>query len=250
MLAKDIDEVIDLLSQIIDEERDNNSPNGYFPALYRKVTIEVKEKIAEGYFEDGPRMEKLDVVFANRYLEAYYAFKNGEPLTMSWKLAFQAGLKGKPIVLQHLFLGMSAHINLDLGIAAAQVSRQADIEALKNDFNKINEILSSLVNEVQAQLSRILPLLKLVDKMAGRWDEALADFSMDIARKGAWQVAQDLSEIGKEDLQAHYIDTQDFRVHKFGNRIYKPGFWLSILLTIIRWLERGDVSKRIDWLRT
>jgi hypothetical protein len=37
----------------------------------------VKRGIAEGFFDDGPRMETLGVVFANRYLAAYEAWQAG-----------------------------------------------------------------------------------------------------------------------------------------------------------------------------
>ena len=65
-----IDEVISALEIIITDSEQNNDPAGYFAALYKKVAIRVKEGIASGYFDDGPRMEQLDVVFAKRYLHA------------------------------------------------------------------------------------------------------------------------------------------------------------------------------------
>ena len=95
---------------------------GYFPALYRKVTVEVKRGIEERVFDDGPRMERLDVVFAKRYLDAFDAYMEGGAPTRAWVLAFETTGQWWPIVLQHLLLGMNAHINLDLGIAAARVS--------------------------------------------------------------------------------------------------------------------------------
>ena len=73
-----IDEVIEQLEAIIQAAISNNDPKGYFAALYQQVTIQVKKGITDGLFEDGPRMEQLDVVFANRYLEAYYAYISGE----------------------------------------------------------------------------------------------------------------------------------------------------------------------------
>ena len=45
---------------------------GYFATLYRKVTIQVKKGIADNFFDDGPRMERLDVILANRYTQACY----------------------------------------------------------------------------------------------------------------------------------------------------------------------------------
>jgi len=139
-----IDEVIRELDAIIAKTQQNDNPLGYFAALYRKVTIKVKEGIEAHYFEDGSRMEQLDVVFASRYINAYHAQEKEEPVTKSWKLAFEKGKKYWPTALQHLLVGMNAHINLDLGIAAAEISNGHDIKQLKGDFDKINTILSEL----------------------------------------------------------------------------------------------------------
>ena len=71
MPAETIDQVIEQLDDIIDWSIIRSSRLGYFAALYRKVTIKVKDGIRDGYFEDAERMERLDVIFANRYLEAF-----------------------------------------------------------------------------------------------------------------------------------------------------------------------------------
>lgn len=47
-----------------------NNRAGYFAALYRRMTAAVKKGIATNAFEDGERMEKLDIIFAKRYIEA------------------------------------------------------------------------------------------------------------------------------------------------------------------------------------
>ena len=47
-------------------------------------------------------------------------------------------------------IGMNAHINLDLGIAAATVApTPAELEALHADFNRINDVLARLVRIVE-----------------------------------------------------------------------------------------------------
>jgi len=53
-LARTIDEVIVHLDDIIARSIREQSRLGYFAALYRKVTVKVKEGIAQGRFEDGP----------------------------------------------------------------------------------------------------------------------------------------------------------------------------------------------------
>src|SRR5262245_7464543 len=136
-----IDEVVDRLTSIIRWASDNNSRLGYFPALYRKVTIAVRDGIRRGVYDDAQRMERFDVAFANRYLDAFAAFRSGASLSSSWRLAFDSAADFWPIVLQHLLLGMNAHINLDLGIAAAATMRGHDLESIHADFDRINIVL-------------------------------------------------------------------------------------------------------------
>src|SRR6187549_599282 len=140
-----IAEIIERLTAITTWARQTNSRLGFFPALYRTVTIEVQRGIKEGRFQDPVRMERLDVIFARRYLDAFDAHQRGEPVTRSWRLAFDATGRWRPIILQHLLLGMNAHINLDLGIAAATVAPGASLAALRHDFNEINDILQGLM---------------------------------------------------------------------------------------------------------
>ena len=131
MAAENIDQVIDRLDEIIVVARAEENRLGYFPALYRNVTIQVKTGIEEGFFEDGARMERLDVVFANCYLDALAQYRQGMPTTDSWAVAFAASQQWWPIVLQHFMVGMNSHINLDLGIASAQTAPGEELPGLK-----------------------------------------------------------------------------------------------------------------------
>src|SRR5438105_8150490 len=76
--ARTIDEVIEQLNDIINRTRQEQSRLGFFAALYRVVTIKVKEGISAVRFDDGARMEQLDVTFANRYLDALQRFRRKE----------------------------------------------------------------------------------------------------------------------------------------------------------------------------
>lgn len=239
-----IDEVILTLTDIISDAEKNHDPMGYFAALYQKVTIKVKEGIASGFFDDGNRMEKLDVVFAKRFLDAYFAFRKNEPVTNSWEQTFNLARNPELIVLQHLLLGMNAHINLDLGIAAAEVSKGKNLNDLEPDFNRINEILSSLVHEVQNDLSALWPILKYILKWTGKVDDYLVDFSMKLARDGAWKFAGQLYAV-PENEKGNTINKRDQKVAAKTGIITKPGLIATLVLRIIRMTERGTVSEKI-----
>lgn len=248
MHIQTIDQVIIALDQIILESIDKKSCAGYFAALYRKVTIKVKEGIEQNFFEDGHRMERLDVIFATRYLDAYEAHKNEDVVSHSWRVAFDLAPHYWPIVLQHLLIGMNAHINLDLGIAAAEIAEGKDISDLQNDFNKINEILSSLVHEVDHDLAEIWPTFRIIVKGLGKVDDYLVNFSMKLARDGAWKFAKELSATPKM-LITEMIDTRDKKVSQKASLVTSPGFFISIIFKWIRLGEQGSIEKKIESLR-
>jgi hypothetical protein len=192
-------------------------------------------------------MEKLDVVFAKRYIDAYYAWQKGEAVTKSWQKAFEISNNYWPIVLQHLLVGMNAHINLDLGIAAAEVSKNKNIDDLENDFNRINEILSSLVNDVQNNLAEIWPTLKKILQKTNKADDFLVDFSMKLARDGAWKSAKKLS-VTSENQVDKLLEERDIKVAEKAVLITNPGFVPNLIFKIIRLGEKGTVTSKIKQL--
>ena len=131
--------------------------------------------------------------------------------------AFQLSKKNCPIVLQHLLIGMNAHINLDLGIAAAKVMEGKDIQNLKDDFDKINDILSSLVSNVEQDLSEIWPTLKKILQCTVHIDDFLIDFSMQLV-DGRSQKYFSYSQRTSSDL-IH----PEIKVLQIGRLVSRPG---------------------------
>ena len=244
MIANTIDEVIQHLDEIILTSKEDQSTLGYFAALYRKVTVSVRDRLDTGYFKDDERMEKLDVVFANRYLQAYSDYMEDNPVTKSWEVTFSESKNNWLIVLQHLLLGMNAHINLDLGIAAAEISKGSNIEDLHTDFNKINELLAGLVDEVQRDLAEIWPTLFIILKLVKKVDDFLVNFSMNLARDGAWKFATELAAAGSIEWTP-LISERDHKIGDLANMITNQGFLVGMLFKIIRWGEKGTIADRI-----
>lgn len=247
MLAQNIEEVIRLLDDRIARARAAASPMGYFPALYRKVTVRVRDGIRAGEFEDNPRMERLDVVFANRYLDALDALDAGRRPTGVWDLAFTAARSWRPIVLQHLLVGMNAHINLDLGIAAAETAPGQSLPGLKCDFEHINTILASLTGGVKKDLTDIWPALGFFDEALGTAEDVIANFSMEKARDSAWALAEQLASTPAAG-RAAVIRARDEEATKFGRFLLDPGWMVRFPALIVRVTERGSVPRKIDLL--
>ena len=110
-----IDDVIAAIQNIIDWSIANQSRLGYFAALYRRITIAIKQAIAENAFQNGPRMERLDVIFASRYfaaLNGYFHPQAYPPPSHCWRVAFDGVTHPEPIIVQHMLAGVNAHIDL------------------------------------------------------------------------------------------------------------------------------------------
>ncbi len=247
MTAENIDQVINQLDDIIATTRREKSRAGYFAALYRKVTVKVKEGIAAGRFEDGPRLEKLDVIFANRYLNAWEQFRQGQPPSQCWQYSFETAANGQALILQHLVLGMSAHINLDLSIAAAQACPGGQHPALKRDFEEINNVLASLLDEVQQEIGIVSPLFGWIDWAAGHSDEAICNFSMSKARTAAWKASVRLAAMTPPQQVAE-IAQLDNIVTTLAHLIYNRQMIFHPVFQIIRLAETGNVVRVIDVL--
>lgn len=246
MPAQTIDEVIVRLEQIIATAITTDNRAGYFAALYHKVTCRVKEGIAAGEFQDGPRMERLDVVFANRYIAAFDAWtaKDKAGVSLSWQVTFEQLQKRSVLVLQHLLLGMNAHINLDLGVAVVEIAQALNtpLQLMHQDFNSINTILAALSYEVINELNRISPLLSLLGMHSGN-NSLLIQFALSNARDGAWCFAEDLYNSGNT------IASRDQDIHKLGRSIVKTQGFIKITVFLIHLFELKNPSKITNILR-
>ena len=92
--------------------------------------------------------------FANLYLTAFNLWISGKENTLFWQAAFKSVADNSCIVLQHLLLGMNAHINLDLGIAIVQVMEGLPLDDIRNYFNSINAILSAMTDNIEGCLKK------------------------------------------------------------------------------------------------
>jgi uncharacterized protein DUF5995 len=247
--ARTIDEVISRLDEIIERAIVERDRLGFFAVLYRTVTAAVKEGIAAGRFEDGPRMERLDIVFANRYLHAFDLHRRGLEPTSSWRAAFAAGSSRRVVIMQHLLLGMNAHINLDLGIAAAEVCPGTALASLEHDFNEINTVLATLETDVEREVCSLSPWINKLDHIDPRAGRVIANFSIDKARAASWRTAQRLAQLSGAERDAA-IEEIDATVALLARLIERPiGALMNINLVLVRLRETWDARKVIRVLR-
>lgn len=240
-----IEEALFRMDHIVAECKSTSSRTGYFAVLYRQVTRRVRDGILAGEFEDNPRMEVLDVLFAKRFIDAYELWKAGKKPSESWRLAFEASKNSNLLALQHLFLGINAHINLDLGIAASETMEGKDLIGIQGDFYKINSVLAELLDGVKANLSTISPIFGWLIPLAKGRDEILLNFSIQLARDGAWKYAGEYHADSNKDFQ---LKDRDANISKLAQKLINPGKFLAFLVKLVGIAEWKSVSRTMDQL--
>lgn len=249
MLPTTIEEVINALEQIMDECERTNNALGYFAALYHKVTCRVRDGIAASEFEDDARMELLDVTFANRYIQAWQDYHADRNITASWLTSFNASSRRQTLVLQHLLLGMNAHINLDLGIAAAEIAKEKGLPAIRKDFAAINGILAMLTGDVMSTLRKVSPFLSMMGLHQSRYNSILIQFSIANARDGAWCFAEDLFH-AEQHVYNKILEDRDKGIAELGNGILHVTGLMRITLWVIHLFEWRKPARIIRELRS
>jgi len=245
MSCKTVEEVLNELDLIIDHSLKENSFIGIFAYIYRRTTAQIKTEIDHHQFEDNVRLEKFDVLFANLFFDAYDQYRLQEPLSLSWKIAFEAEHENLTII-QHILLGMNAHINLDLGNAAALVMEGEPIQALEKDFMKINDILAGLVGEMQLKLGRLSPLIFLLDLIGGRTQDKIINFSMAKAREQSWNTANKLSDLDEIQKEVK-IKEVDMIVTALSEIIKRPLTKIvKYVLRLIKLFEEKNLKRIIE----
>jgi hypothetical protein len=247
MAVETIDDVIRALDAIIDWAWREKSRLGYFAALYRRVTQAVKDGIGKGQFQNGPLMAQLDVNFAGRYLQAFHELRSGEQPTTSWQVAFRAASWWRPLVVEHLLAGINAHINLDLGIAAAVTAPGNQLPGLQADFNQINGVLAGLVGAVEKEMAEVSPLIGLLEKLSLKTDTVIINFSLEKARQFAWDHAVELASLSGEEMQAA-IRRLDTEAAALGQLVVSPPWLIRLQLLPIRIFESSNVRRVLDVL--
>jgi hypothetical protein len=248
MTVSTIDDVLAELRTVVDDCVAGATRLGLFATVYRQVTAAVARAIDDGVFDDAERLSRFDAIFAGRYLDALRAWRAKGELPRSWRLAFRAREDDGTVLVQHVVLGVNAHINLDLAVAAAQTCPGEDIQGLRDDFERINDVLTSVLCDLQGALNDVSPLLGGLDVVLGRIDEEILGFQLGRAREEAWEAAVLLA--GQDDAGRAATERMlDRYAYGIGRVVLAPPFPLPAALQLVRFTERTplpEVIRHVD----
>jgi hypothetical protein len=240
MTERSLEQVVDEMGGIVEACTAQGSRLGVFPAMYHRVTVTVADGLAAGHFTDPERVRRLVSIFAGFYLDAYAAKQAGQSPSRCWDLSFDFARRGRGSIVQHLLLGMNAHINLDLGVATAAVSTREDLHILRSDFDLVNGVLFALLDAFQEGLGSVSPWMARLDRIGLGFDEELMRVGIRLGRAEAWDFAELLVGLEGPERAAAIAD-RDEAVWRLGRLICAPYSVLHLANRVVAWHERHAV---------
>ncbi|MFD0206266.1 MULTISPECIES: DUF5995 family protein [Saccharothrix] len=175
----------------IDRQLDPRDGVACFNRMYLRVTELVGQNIVDGFFEDAPFLERMDVVFADLYFKAVDAAQTGGTPPVPWKPLFDARDNRTVWPIQFALAGMNAHINHDLALAVNATCQERhttpQTKPVHADYLRVNELLAKVEAEVRAEYEP--ELLKLTTAQAEQLKHVLSGFSIARGRDVSWGTA-------------------------------------------------------------
>jgi hypothetical protein len=193
-----------------------------FNRMYRIVTQTVMEQVTQGFFDDPPFMEHLDIVFANLYLGAVDGFRSQPSAACrAWNVLFSQRSDTSVLPMQFALAGMNAHINRDLALAVVTACKDLgtapESGSHEADFEKVNRLLDSLDEQIRQSFESGV-ILELDRRAAAGLENIVGNFGIGAARETAWVNARALWHLrGVSFVYRQYLDGLD-RTAAFAGR--------------------------------
>ena len=205
-----IDPVLERMHSLLRDWEQNSDRRAVFLNCYAMMTQNMLAAIAAGEFNDADWVKRLLDHFAGYYFFAndQYAEDAGK-IPPAWRFAFDAVERPRTLTLQHLLLGVNAHINYDLIFALGDILEPewAGLDEEQRimrhaDHCKVNEVIAHTVDAVQDEiLDRYNPWMELADEALGHMDEWFIARMIADWRDEVWEKAVRWVESPEEDAR-------------------------------------------------
>jgi hypothetical protein len=209
---------------------------GYFAAMYARVTRRVASAIDDGRFADGARMDEFASAFAAYYLQP---LRGEVPAPRCWTAAWDVAEDRKLLIVQHLLLGINAHVNHDLALTVVEVAGlRGDIGSIRPDFNAVNDVLVETYDELLADLGLVS---RWAARASGLGGADAFNFSLRVAREQAWRAAVAMHTLDDMGLRTYQAEL-DRLVTVLAHQIATPPRWVRPLVWLARRFEDSDAA--------
>jgi hypothetical protein len=220
---------------------------GVFATGYLEITRAIARHLAAGGFLDPEWSRRYLIHFANLYRIALLRYESGEVAAVpkSWRLAFGAARSDTGLVIQHLVLGINAHINHDLPLALVEIGIDPDRAIRYQDHVTVNQVLEGATAGMKHRVGELYaPVLYRLDRIAGRLDDDITNFSIPRAREHAWTFAVALTAARNEEDRALLHRALDEQAAVMARLVLASPTRHPLVLNTVRVVERLDALAR------
>jgi hypothetical protein len=208
--------------------------SGHFPAMYARVTAAVDRAAEDGAFADPAGMRAFAAAFAGWYLRPR---RHESTPPGCWQAAWDVAGNGRLLIVQHLLLGINAHVNHDLPQVTVELADQrGGLAGLRADFDAVNDVLAATYPIVLRDLGGVSRWVNLVARRGG---SQLFGFSLTAARRQAWDAATRLHPLDADGRRA-YVAELDRLVRVLAYLVAHPGVPAQLLVRAARAVEERD----------
>lgn len=206
--------IVEKMQALVDYWEQGFDRRSIFLNCYMMMTRNMLLAVDNGEFADGVWVSALLHRFAEYYFQALEAFDRQPDIAPKvWQVTFQSSRQPETHVIQHLILGVNAHICHDLVFALADLLRDEwatltpeQREMRYRDHCHVNQIIGQTLDTVQDQVvERYSRMMKIVDDLFISADERVTNYFIRSWREEVWQDATRLVELSTDDdIQSVY----------------------------------------------
>lgn len=190
-----LDDAVYCLSTLEQRFSEKHDKRAVFATAYLTITKAMKANIEEDRFGDCEWVDLYLRSFIRLYVDALRAHEAGDMQNVprAWRVALDLCASGDGLVIQHLVLGINAHVNHDLPMALAAAGIDPHRPRRYDDHTSVNLVLGAAIDALQEHVGRLYsPVLRLFDTMFGKLDDELSFSLVKNARENAWQACLDM----------------------------------------------------------
>lgn len=213
-----------------EEEADRKS---VFLRCYSMMTANMLAAIEQDEFRDRAWVDRLLHRFADYYFDALDAYER-EPAAAPavWQLAYDTASTPDAMPLQHLLLGVNAHINYDLVLTLSDLLEPewgtlstTQREARYTDHCHVNRVIARTIDAVQDEvLDPVMPTMNVIDTLMGPLDEYLIARLITGWRETVWKNAAQLMDARTGGDEAPVIGRIEADTLRIGRLIQQGPF--------------------------
>jgi hypothetical protein len=195
-----LDTVIDRMQAQLDQWAETDARR-VFLNCYLLMTRNMLAALEEGEFHDPVWVNRLLNRFADYYFDALHAYDGRLSHTPRvWRITFDIANTPTCHPLQHLMLGVNAHISYDLVLALTELL-QAEWPHLSEEARRlryqdhchVNAVIGRTIDTVQDEvIAKLTPGFALLDNLLGPLDEWVTTRTITAWRETVWHYATTL----------------------------------------------------------